>query len=222
MHDDAAVFHDIAAGGDAQGLVGVLFHQKNSGAVGIDLADDVKDLLDDDGGEAQRRFVQQEQFGTGHEGAADGEHLLFPAGKRAAQLAAAFGQDGEEAEDVVLVLLYSGGVFAQESAQVQIFAHAQVGKDQAAFGHLRDAQSHYFVRRQGVDGLAVPEYFALAGPVDAANGHKRGGFAGAVGPDERGDVAFLYGERNIAQGLDIAVVGIHMAELKHRFLPGKP
>ena len=44
-----------------------------------DLLDDLEDLLDDDGRKAQRGLVQQEQLGPGHEGAADGQHLLFTA-----------------------------------------------------------------------------------------------------------------------------------------------
>ena len=52
FHGDAAVLHDVAAVRDAQGLVGVLLDQKDSGAVGIDLLDDAEDLLDDDGRKA--------------------------------------------------------------------------------------------------------------------------------------------------------------------------
>ena len=41
-HDYAAIFHNVAVVGDAQCLVGVLFHQKNRGPVGVDLLDEEK------------------------------------------------------------------------------------------------------------------------------------------------------------------------------------
>ena len=73
-----------------------------------------------------------------------------------------------------------------------------------------------------VNGPAVPEYFALARPVDAADGHQRGGLARAVGPDERHDLALVDGQGDVAQGLDVAVVCVHIAQLKHRPLPDMP
>lgn len=209
--------------GDAQGLVGVLFHQEDRGAVGVDALDDLEDLLDDDGREAQRGLVQQEQLGPGHEGAADGQHLLFATGQGAAGLLAALGQDGEEVEHIVHVFLDALHVVAQEGAQVEVLAHAQVGEDEAAFGHLRDAQADDLVRGQLVDGLAVPEDLALARPVDAADGHECGGLAGAVGTDEGHDLAVIHAQGNVAQGLDVAVVGINALDFKHlRFLPDRP
>ena len=97
------------------------------------------------------------------------------------------------------------------------------GEDEAAFGHLRDAQADDLVRGQLVDGLAVPEDLALARPVDAADGHERGGLAGAVGTDEGHDLAVIHAQGNVAQGLDVAVVGINALDFKHlRFLPDRP
>lgn len=78
------------------------------------------------------------------------------------------------------------------------------------------------VRGQLVDGLAVPEDLALARPVDAADGHERGGLAGAVGTDEGHDLAVIHAQGNVAQGLDVAVVGINCPDFKHlRFLPDR-
>ena len=41
------------------------------------------------------------------------------------------------------------------------------------------------------------------------------GLAGAVGADERDDLAALHGEREAAQGPDVAVVGVDVGELEH-------
>ena len=57
---DRAVFHDVAAMRDLERLVGVLFDEEDGGVVlGVDLFDDLEDLLDDQRGEAQRGFVEQ-------------------------------------------------------------------------------------------------------------------------------------------------------------------
>jgi len=48
----------------------------------------VEHLLDDDGREAGRRLVEEEQLRVGHEGAADRAHLLLAAGHGARELAA--------------------------------------------------------------------------------------------------------------------------------------
>ena len=78
------------------------------------------------------------------------------------------------------------------------------------------------MRRQFVDGRAVPENFSLARPVDAADGHQGRGFARAVGADQGDDLAVVHAQGNVAQGLNVAVIGVHVAELKHRFLPDMP
>ncbi len=48
LHDDSAVFQDIRAVGNFQGLVGVLLHQKHRHALFAQLLDDVENLLNDD------------------------------------------------------------------------------------------------------------------------------------------------------------------------------
>ncbi len=207
---------------DTQGLVGVLLHKKDRGAVGVHLVDDGEDLLDDDGRKPERRLIQKEKGGPGHEGAADGEHLLLAAGERAPRLAAAFGQDGKKLEHIVHVLAHALDVPAQKGAEVQIFLDAHIGKDETPLGHLGNAEHDDFMRRKFVDGPAVPEDLPAPGAQDAADGHQRGGFARAVGADERDDLAVVHMERDVPQGLDIAVIGIHTAQFKHRFLPDTP
>ena len=56
-------------------------------ALGVDLLDDLEDLAHEQGGQAERRLVEQQEAGLGHEGAPDHQHLLLAA----AQVARAAG-----------------------------------------------------------------------------------------------------------------------------------
>ena len=165
----------------------------------------------------------EEQAGSRHKGAAQGQHLLFAAGERAAGLADALAQDGEELEDVFHVVRYALLVRAQEGAEVKVFPHREFGENEAAFGNLGDAPLDDLRSRELLDGLSVEENLAAAGMNDAAYGHEGGGLAGAVGPYERDDFAVLDFEGNVPQSLNLAVKGVDTIKLKHRgFLQDRP
>lgn len=58
----------------------VLLDQKDRSAVRVQIADDPKDLLDDQGCQAERRLVHHQEPGPRHHGAGHGQHLLLAAG----------------------------------------------------------------------------------------------------------------------------------------------
>ena len=213
--DDAAVFHDVGAVGDAQGLIRVLLYEEHGRAVRVDLLDDRENLLDDDRREAERRLVEQEQGRTGHDRAGNGEHLLLAARKRAARLEATLRQNGEQVEDVVEVLPDAVLVVAEEGPEVEVLLYRQIGEDQTAFRHLTDAESDDLVGLEGVDGLVAEKDLAGARRRAAADGHQRRTLARAVGPDERDDFPFVDTDVHIPQGLNVAVERVDVAKLKH-------
>src|SRR6185295_9986880 len=51
---------------------------------------------------------------------------------------------------------------------------------------------------------------------------QRGGLAGAVGADQRDDLALLDGERHAAQRVDAAVADLEVADLQHHDTPSSP
>jgi len=78
--------------------MGVLLDQEYGGALAVEIADDLENLLHDDGRQAERRLVQEEQARSRHEGAADGQHLLLTAAERAGALTFALREDGKQGE----------------------------------------------------------------------------------------------------------------------------
>ena len=93
--DDAAVFQQVAAIGDFQAAFGVLLDQQDAGAGLAHAAQRGEEFAADQRREAQRGFVEQQDVGRRHQGAADGDHLLLAAAHGADGLVAAFGQFGE-------------------------------------------------------------------------------------------------------------------------------
>lgn len=220
---DAPGLHDIAAVGYLERLVRILLHEKHRGAVAVDLLDDVEDLLDDDGREAQRRLVQQQKPRAAHDGARDGEHLLFTAGQGTPCLTTPLCEDGKEVEDVIEVAGDAFLVATQKGPEVEVLLNGQVGKDETPFRDLADAQPHDLVGLHGVDGLSLEQHFTGAWRRSAADGHQRGALARAVGTDERDNLPLADGEVDVAQGLYVAVVGVDVTQLKHVLpLRGRP
>ena len=85
-------------------------------------------------------------------------------------------------------------VLAQVRADLQVFQHRQVGEYAPAFRHHRDAALHDLLRVQAQDVFALKRDGAALGAHDAADGAKRGGFAGAVCADQRDDLPFFHAE----------------------------
>src|SRR5688572_29075338 len=80
LQTDPAGFEHVAVTGNFQRQIRVLFHQQNRDAVlAVDLYDFLENGFDEHGCKAERRFVQHQKSRLAHQGAADGEHLLFAA-----------------------------------------------------------------------------------------------------------------------------------------------
>ena len=72
--------HDVTLVGHGQRHGGVLLHQEHAGAaLGIDAGDDAENVFGELGAEAERRLVEQDQFGLRNQRAANGQHLLLAA-----------------------------------------------------------------------------------------------------------------------------------------------
>ena len=83
-----------------------------------------------------------------------------------------------------------------------------------ALGRLADAHLDDLVRAAVVDPLAAELDLALAGAELAGDRPQRRRLAGPVRADERDDLALVDRERDAAQGMDRAVVGVDVVELE--------
>src|SRR5690606_33009534 len=73
---DAAGFHEVAALGDAEARLDVLFDHQQGNAGLLNAGEGGEEFTGDDGREAKTGFIQHQQARTAHQGAADGQHLL--------------------------------------------------------------------------------------------------------------------------------------------------
>src|SRR5438067_11460881 len=97
---------DVGAVSYVEGVMDVLLDQEHRGAFALKLGDDLEDALHQQGGEAKRWLVQQEEFRPAHQRPTDGQHLLLAARQRAAVLRQPLLQDWKEPIYPIEVDLY--------------------------------------------------------------------------------------------------------------------
>lgn len=186
-------------------MEGVLFHQEDGQSFGaVQLADRFENLLHDDRRQTQRRFVQKQQLRTAHQGAGDGEHLLLAARQCSGPLVDTLLQPREEGEDALQILV-EVILPDQGGAHLQVFHHRHAAEDAAAFRRLGNLTLHDVVRRQMGDVFAAIDDLPGTGARVAAHRHHEGGFAGAVGADQRYDLALVDVHVDAPERLDLAV-----------------
>ncbi len=181
-----------------------------------------RDLLDDLRREAERRLVEQQELGRGHQRAADGEHLLLAAGEVAGRRPAALGEHREEVEHAVRALLHLGLRAAREGARPEVLVDRELGEDAPALHDLGDAAPDDGGRVHARDLTAGQRDAALRDlpPVDGEQTGDRAqerGLARAVGTEQRHDGAVGDFERHAAQHEDdVRVDDFHVADGQHR------
>ena len=102
---ELALLHEHGPLGQVERDVDRLLDDDDRGAPPVDLVDDLEQPGDDGGREPERQLVDHQQLGSGHQRAAEGQHLLLATRQVAGQLAGPLGQDGEQLEHLGLGLL---------------------------------------------------------------------------------------------------------------------
>ena len=160
-------------------------------------------------------FIQDEQARVGHQGPADGQHLLFAAGQQAARAAVPRREFGKQC---IQPLDGPGvrGLVAVGGGCRQVFPHRQGGEHLAAFGRQADAGAGHAMGRETVDGGAV-EQDAPGGDRDDAHDRMDGRrLAHAVAPHESCEFPRVDDKVDAEQGLAGAVEGLDAVQLEQR------
>src|SRR5262249_59423523 len=86
----------------------------------------------------ERRFVEDEQNGFGHQAPPDCQHLLLAARKTAGALRLPLGKARKNTEDLFPILL-SAIACSTISSELEIVPYAQVGKNAAPFRYVSES-----------------------------------------------------------------------------------
>src|SRR6478736_4264822 len=214
--DHAAGLQHEPVAGDFQREVGVLLHQQDGdAAAAVDLHDALEDGLHQQRRDAKRGLVQHQEFRLSHQCAADGQHLLLAAGKRARLLLLALRQPRKDAEHIVALAGDGRRVALQVGAHHQVLAHREVGEDHAAFRHMAQTACDDAVRRLAVDALAFIGDAPFLWPDQPGHRAQRSALARAVAADQRDDAAGLDLQRNAVQGADGPVAHRQVLDDQH-------
>ena len=151
------------------------------------------------------RLVHEQEPRPGHEAAGDGEHLLLPARQRPGPLAPALLQSRKEREAVREVVL-ERTARAAVGAEDQVLLDAHPAEHLTPFGHERDATTHQVLGLDLRDVLILERDDAAPRGKQSRNGLHERGLAGAVGADDRDDLALVDMDRYPVQCPDGAVV----------------
>src|SRR3984957_551313 len=98
---DTPMFHHVIAVGNGRCEAEILLDQQNGKALGLERADGVADLLNNDRGEAFGRLVEQQEPRAGAQDAADRQHLLLAAGQFRALASQPFAHVGKQRKDAL-------------------------------------------------------------------------------------------------------------------------
>src|SRR5690606_16333835 len=123
----------------------------------------LKNLLNYQRCKSERRFIEKQQAGSGHQSAGDGKHLLFASAECSALLVSPFRQSGEKIIYLLKVFPDSVSVLSQESPEVKVLRNCEVRENMPPLRNLTNAHLDYFIRLHPVYRFALEKDFALLG-----------------------------------------------------------
>ncbi len=216
LQDDAAGFEHVAAIGGLQCRPCILLHQQHRDAGFPEGADDAENLAHDERGEAEARLVEQKDARTGHQRAAQRQHLALATGQRHGLLPGALGEPGEARIDALQrFLLRLARVAMDIAAEHEIVGNRHVGEKLALLGHDGDAARNPRLDVLAADVLPLMQHLSL-GRQQAHDGAEQRRLARAVGADDGDDLARIQGQRDLTDRFHLAVVDAEIAHLEQR------
>ncbi len=107
----------------------------------------------------------------------------------------------------------AGAVLAGDGPELEILLHRHGGEGAAALRYMGDAEPDDALGGAVVQRLAV-ELDAAGRAHHVADRAQRGGLAGAVGAQQRGQRALVEGEGQAMERLDLTVVGAQVLDVE--------
>src|SRR5882724_7141118 len=163
---DPALVEDVHVVGQAEDPADVLLHHHQGAAFPAEPVHRLEDLVDDDGGEADRQLVGQDHVGLVHQRTGHGQHLLLPAAQRAGLLAQPLAEDGKGGGGPVDGL----GHLLAPGEHGQVLPHGELAEDAPPLGDKTHAPLGPLRFRQAGDVVAVDPHGA-AGRGQQPGGH---------------------------------------------------
>ena len=217
-----AGLEEISVVGQLEGHGCVLLDQHDGEAAPRQLADDARDLAHDDGRQAERRLVEEQTLGLGHEPAPDRQHLLLAARERAAALLHALAQPREELIDLFEVAADVAAIRPLVGAHPEVVQHRELGEDLTPLGHEHEAALDTLEGQEPRDVLAEVADVAGRGLLEPRDDSQRRGLAGGVRADDADDLAPVHLETHVVQDMHLGVVAIDAVKLEHAPLRDTP
>ena len=176
--------------------------------------DDLENLVHHDGGETHGRLVEQQHFGSAHQCAGHGQHLLLSAAHGAGQLVLAFTQARKEHKHLLHIGRDLGLVVTDVGAHLQVLDDGHAGEHAAPLRHHGQPFLDQVPRAFALDAFAHVFDVAALQRQRASDGFHGGGFAGAIGADQRDQLALVDFKINALDRLDAAVSHLEAGHLE--------
>src|SRR5436190_6832734 len=184
---DAADLEHVRGRRRLQCDVGVLLDdQHRRSLLLVQLADDAKDLRDDERRETEGRLVEEQQPRTLHQCPRHREHLLLAAAERPGLLVPALFEPREVVEGSPEVTLRRAAPGV--GAEPEVLEDRQLRKGAATFGYVRDAKTNDRLRRAPPEQLPGEPDLATS-PDRVRDRAQRRRLPGAVRPEQGRDLA---------------------------------
>src|SRR6185437_14167447 len=206
--------------GEGERLPGILLDHQYADAGLVDPNHRLENFNDVAGRQAGRWLVEQQQLRLAHQRPAHRDHLPLAARKLARLLVPLLlhrrkhvVDHGESVGEIVA---------PDEGAHLQIFLAGHRGEDVLLLRHEGEDLRHQLVRQRILDLPAVEDDRPRTDLHQPEDRLERGGFAGAVRPDDDADVAGLDRDVYAVKDRRAAIAADHVLELDqgHRTLPG--
>jgi hypothetical protein len=186
-----ALLNEVGAVDEAEDFAGVVVGDEYADPFGAEVADEVFEVLDGDGVDVGKGFVEEEEGGVGDEGAGDFEAAPLAA-REGRGFFARVGSEVELGEELFEALGTLGGGEGERFEDGEDVLFDSEGAEDGGFlGKVAEAHPGPFMNGEAGDVLPLEKDVPFVGS-DEADGHvKGGGFAGAVGSKQPDDFSWI-------------------------------